>query len=53
MDRRGRLAVSAVFAIAIGTSVWQGGSGIVVSLGAGVLGGAILYLMGRLLSGGG
>ena len=52
MDRRNkRLAVSGVFAIIIGFSVHQSGSGLVVSIGAGLLGGVVYYFVSGFITG--
>ena len=44
-----RLAVSGVFAVIIAWSVRSAGNGWIVSLGAGLLGGAVYWLVSRLI----
>ena len=47
--RQKRLAASLVFGIVIAYSVHAGGRGWGVALGAGVLGGAVYYLVSRFV----
>lgn len=50
MNRKeSRLAVSGVFAVIIAWSVRSAGNGWIVSLGAGLLGGAVYWLVSRLI----
>ena len=47
MDKNHRLAVSGVFAVIIAWSVLSNGKGWIVSIGAGLLGGALYWLISR------
>ena len=50
MDKKQtRKTVSVLFAAVVAITAFQNGSGIVVSLGAGILGGAAYYLISRFV----
>jgi hypothetical protein len=50
MDRKeSRLAVSGVFGVIIAWSVLSNGKGLVVGVGAGLLGAALYWLISRLI----
>lgn len=48
-NRESCLAVSAAFAVIIAFTVWNNGRGLIVSVGAGLLGGALYYFISRLI----
>ena len=48
-NRESRLAVSAAFAVIIAFTVSNNGRGFIVSVGAGLLGGALYYFISRLI----